>query len=95
MSTNNWGECPTCAGTVKKKLTEAYGKVSIAEYEKLQKALAEEVPANTLREDYEIGIHNGMFSVRYCAVCQCPRSWESGTGCGFLFEFTHKAPVMK
>jgi len=93
MSADNWGECPRCTGAVKKQLTEAYGKVSIEEYEKLQRDL-EEVPANTLREDYEIGIRNEVFSVSYHASCQYPGSLGRA-GCGFQFQFTHRVPVMK
>jgi len=42
------------------------------------------VPIITLREDYEIGIFQGEFSVEYCGQC---------SECGFKFEFKHSEKI--
>lgn len=96
MSADNWTVCPKCEAThtartlaAKEahatKLVEAYGKQSMEEYAKIVAggpALPPPFADNTLREDYEIGIREGEFSVSYGARC---------TACGFKFTFKHKA----
>ena len=92
MSADNWTFCPQCrakeAEAIKERrraADEAYGKVSPAEWRALDEAarLIPE-PRETLREDWDIGIHEGKFSVDYGAGC---------AECGFRFTFTHEGPT--
>jgi len=88
VSADNWTICPRCAKlALGKKLflslkaAESYGKVSEDEYwEMLDDIQPLTNPGNTLREDYEIGIYDGVFDVSYRG--HCPK-------CGFTKEFTH------
>lgn len=83
MSADNWTYCPRCdmlrakqADERSAELTRGHGEIPPEEYLKLVEApLPRE---ETLREDYEIGIHKGKFSVSYRAGCKV---------CGFVFEF--------
>lgn len=87
MSADNWGACPKCVHVATqahavdlKKANESYGKVSPEVYRAMiQKAERPLEHANTLREDYEMGINNdGLFYVKYQGRC---------TSCGFSFSF--------
>lgn len=85
MSADNWTVCPRCHEAYEKKLiafdemvTRSYGKVPPEEYERLRKerALLETRDDPTsLREDYEQGIMDGEYYLRYSAHCQTC-GWE-------------------
>lgn len=89
MSAKNWQICPECERLAQQKsaraLTKAnasYGKVSAEEYRVLCiKADAQPKLEETLREDYQQGIHNGQYSVSYRGHCQ---------ECGFMFDYEYK-----
>lgn len=88
MSANNWAECPRCIKVAKendkkrlKHIQDSYGKIREEEYLKLLKTSNErlgEVLAETLREDYCIGICEDKFEVSYFGSCKV---------CGFKKEF--------
>ena len=86
MSADNWTNCPRCTAKELKRVKEiqlrageSYGKVSPDEYlELLAEAKKEPQVKDTLREDYEIGIHGGTFEVSYGCKCEV---------CGFTFSF--------
>ena len=89
MSADSWAKCPKCGGTaidkrqeVADKLADAYGKVTSSEYlDMLAEAQTIEYDdAETLREDYEIGIFDGEFFVKYCGHCE---------KCGFEYNFKY------
>jgi hypothetical protein len=93
MSADNWTTCPRCKAKAeaddKGKIdaaAKAYGKVSAEEYEKLvaDARSPAQFDTDTLREDYEIGVHNGEFSVSYGCSCNV---------CGFKFSFKHEEKV--
>ncbi len=84
MSADNWTTCPKCAQiktreseTALAKAKKMYGKVPADEYLKLVKDAETLSPAKqsaeeTLREDYEIGVRDGVFIVSFgcsCFVC--------------------------
>lgn len=94
MSADNWTCCPKCnvkretaIDDLHKKAADSYGKVSADKYEVLKKeanaALESEAPSS-LREDYEIGICEGVFEVSYRASCE---------KCGFNFVYKHDEVV--
>lgn len=59
MSADNWAVCPRCH----------------EQYEKDLAALEEKEEPTTLREDYEQGIMDGEYYLRYSALCsKC--GWE-------------------
>ena len=83
MSATSWGDCPRCkreaqesVDRAKAAARDAYGKVPLTEYEQLQAEANRplDLQAETLREDYELGINNvGVFYVSYAASCaNCP-----------------------
>lgn len=86
MAADNWIACPRCEAArivaqaeIDEAPTKAYGKVSEEEYARLRKR-AENfslVSEDSMREDYDIGIRDGRFSVNYRAKCKC----------GFTFDF--------
>lgn len=89
MSADNWAICPKCHEAFEKKLIEfdetvekSYGKVPPEEYIRLIAQRAEletkEEPT-TLREDYEQGILEGEYFLRYSGYCDVCK-----------FEFTKK-----
>lgn len=97
MSASNWAKCPRCQkaldGIVQalaQRLTDAYGKVPVAEYTELQNKLAEAaVHAKrghaTFREDYEIyGAESGTVTVSYGGSC---------AECGLNLSFTESKPI--
>ena len=75
MSADNWTICPQCSKTYrsraavgKQALNDAYGKVSLEEYQNLQDNFhnvvkEEDDLEETLREDYQQGIRQGTYSV--------------------------------
>jgi predicted Zn-ribbon and HTH transcriptional regulator len=99
MSADNWTQCPKCkknkedeCDELDKQVVVSYGKIPADDYislvEKSSK-LADQlknrtVPEDTLREDYELRIRDGEFSVSYYASCKT---------CGFKFEFKHEEKV--
>jgi hypothetical protein len=48
-------------------------------------------PDQTLREDYEIGIYEGEFYIRYKGHCQ---PGERYGGCGFKHTFKHDEKIL-
>ena len=89
MSADNWVRCPKCDKKkleLKKKLNDVYGKVSLEEYVKLQDELRIlfEKSEYTLREDYEQGILEGMYLVKFNARCR---------KCNFAFKYEYKQEV--
>lgn len=95
MSADNWTVCPKCGKSAKDEqlaridaASAAYGKVSAAEYERLRVEAAKPLPeeVETLREDYDIGIYRGKFSVDYRASCDA---------CGFEHSFKHEVEIGK
>jgi hypothetical protein len=83
MSADNWTECPQCSKKkieLNKRLDDLYGKISIDEYKKLldQSKSLDMITSDTLREDYEQGINEGIYEVHYEAHCSV---------CGFTFKY--------
>ncbi len=87
MSADRWSVCPLCEKVreaemkkVADALVEQYGKLPRDKYLKLQAEAAQPAPdlEETVREDWEIGIYDGKFEVRYYASCN---------KCKFKFEF--------
>ena len=89
MSADNWGKCPKCGDDenreyekAEKELARAYGRVDSITYLTMAaelKAIPREY-RESLREDYEIGIFDGEFSVEYCGCCD---------ECGFEYKFKY------
>jgi len=86
MSADNWTNCPKCVrkavndfDKLEQKFSKAYGVVTEEEYGRLSEKVAAGVPRveQTLREDYDVGIFEGVFRFTYCASC---------TKCGFKFK---------
>ena len=87
MSADNWTTCPRCKQKTEDKVKNAaYGMVSESEYQALLKAQNDMQSGRLLplREDFEVGIRNGVFEVYYYASCE---------KCGFEFSFEHKEKV--
>lgn len=90
MTADNWAYCPQCQRLAKiatdkrnETLENAYGKLAREEYLVLAEeteAANSQLPRQTLREDYEIGIDEGDFFAAYSASCSV---------CHFEFEFKH------
>jgi hypothetical protein len=97
MSADNWTICPQCSKTYrsraaagKQALNDAYGKVSLEEYQNLQDNFhnvvkEEDDLEETLREDYQQGISQGTYSVFYHASC---------TACGFDYEYEFEEEIL-
>lgn len=92
MSADNWAVCPKCwedrnreQEKLQTKVDEAYGKVTSKEYLAMLHRL-ENPPKleNTLREEYELGILDGEFYVRYKGSCRV---------CGFSYEYKQDVPL--
>ena len=92
MSADCWRICPQCKGNHKaecehkdKVVAEAYGKVPVEEWLRMQREETGDSvspPAETLREDYEIFIgEEGLFYVSYTASCEV---------CGFEHSFNNE-----
>lgn len=95
MSADNWAECPKCADLRAAKLAKLdadiaaqYGKITVEAFDELRKQAAEErnkkINLHTFREDYEIGVFEGEFSVSYTGGCSV---------CGTGHSFKHDEPV--
>ena len=94
MSADNWAICPRCLAKAKAtraalntESRAAYGVLPAEEYEALRGRAAEpinEEDFRTLREDYEVGIYAGTFSVNYGGGCKA---------CGLSHEFKHEEQI--
>lgn len=94
MSADNWADCPKCSGKDSKKLADAYGKVSLAQYKALEREVREESHDSSLREDYSVGIYKGVFRVSYRAECRYPgQNYDDPHGCGFSFEYEYTETI--
>lgn len=86
MSADNWTYCPKCQEIARKKTEQLrvrvetdYGKIPPDNYIKLLDQFNNPPKLKqTLREDYEVGIHDGVFSISYGASCDV---------CKFKFEY--------
>ena len=90
MSADNWTTCPNCLNEYEKKLkliNESYGKVSAEEYIKMLSTLKDPVyNKSTLREDYEMGIKDGVFEINYQSYCEI---------CDWGFKYNFVKDVLK
>lgn len=92
MSADNWTICLKCRKAAlaakerdRKKLAKQYGKVEPAEFIKRSAEVDKPVGLEeTLREDYETGLHEGQFYVSYRASCN---------RCDFEFSYKHEEAV--
>ena len=91
MSADNWVVCPRCAKKADddfkiqySKKYESYGKVSLEEYEAMT-PVEKPVIDTDFREDYELGVTDGVFEVSYRGKC---------TTCGLTYSFKHRENVM-
>jgi predicted Zn-ribbon and HTH transcriptional regulator len=94
MSADNWTVCPKCESerlqekdNLELKLRNSYGVISLDEYKQFEhtvKMFQQISVQETLREDYEIGIRHGEFSVSYSSSCE---------KCKFRFSFSVKDPL--
>ena len=99
MSADSWTQCPRCYVTNREKAAEldkiaaeSYGKVPAEKFDELRndafsfrKGITSDSNfTESLREDYEVGIQNGEFSVGYYGRCDT---------CGFEFSFKHEEKV--
>lgn len=94
MSADNWAACPACVkrldvavGEAERAAEKAYGVVPVDEWMKLRDTVAaaqakRDEPEQTLREDYEIGVSDGVFEVDYRAHC---------SKCQWSYAFKHDA----
>lgn len=90
MSADNWTVCPQCVARhnryvedAERNLQASYGKVTSEAFLDATKALEAMRTWSfelTLREDYELGIREGEFSVEYSAGCST---------CGFGWSYKH------
>jgi len=86
MGADNWTTCHICNKKLidkydknLEKVKATYGKVTAEEYEKnIQLAkLAPSTIEHTLREDYEIGIEDGVLYISYNGTCsRCKFSFD-------------------
>lgn len=87
MSADNWSKCPNCSeikqnkiDKLDKKITNSYGKIDEEKYVALQKTLTVLLiyqVEETLREDYEIGMNDGVFYAIYdCSCSKCGWNWH-------------------
>ena len=89
MSADNWTFCPNChkaeldaRSKKEESIKQSYGKISADEYLQAIKQLEEPIEYEpTLREDYELGINDGVFTVSYRASCSV---------CNYTFTFKEK-----
>jgi hypothetical protein len=93
MSAVNWAVCPRCtankeaeAAKLRASADAAYGKLGVdawKEKDAAAKAAADDLPLTecTFREDYEIGVSEGFFSIDYRGVCSV---------CGLSHGFKHE-----
>jgi predicted Zn-ribbon and HTH transcriptional regulator len=91
MSADNWTVCPKCQKEVDKKyakekqfLASQYGKISAYAFVERSNAFKNMTLKDTLREDYEIGIYEGEFYIRYSGCC---------SKCGYEFKYDYKQKI--
>lgn len=88
MSADNWAICPKCQkveddkhAKIVEKAETSYGKIPVDEYLNLLEKSRQPVKLDfTLREDYEIGIQDNEFYVKYKSNCKV---------CGFSYEYKY------
>ena len=94
MAADNWTRCPKCDyqnqqkyDITRAKLAVDYGKIPPEEYIKRSEELEKppEFP-ECVREDYEIGIEDGVFKISYSAQC-------TTEGCDFSFHYKYSKNV--
>jgi len=88
MSADNWAICPNCLKkaeadlkSLQDDLNGLYGKIPPAEYMERHATMPKEVEGEnhrTFREDYELGVYTGQFTVNYHGHC---------SACGLKHEF--------
>lgn len=91
MSADAWGLCPKCQERQVEErrralaaADEAYGTLPSDEWMALNEAATKDADLEeTLRQNYEQGIHEGEYFVAFGAAC---------TECDFSFEFHHTQP---
>ena len=87
MSADNWSKCPNCSeikrnkiDRLDKQISKGYGILEESSYVALQQTLNNLMQSSTdstLREDYEIGMDNGLFYAIYdCSCSVCGWSWS-------------------
>ncbi len=91
MSAHNYTHCPRCLyrktledEQMTQKLHDSYGVVAYDEYKELETKTAkalENAVTPTFRENWEVGLFGGTFSVDYSGSCIV---------CGFSHEFVHE-----
>jgi hypothetical protein len=81
MSADNWTKCPKCSN--EDEIHKKYGKIPLKEFNLLLESVNTK---DILREDYEIGIYDGTFSVSYHAQC---------TKCDYEFSFKTEKKATK
>jgi hypothetical protein len=94
MSADRWSDCPKCKWkadkervAIEKEARNSYGKVPVEVFENLKrKASGLCATSSTLREEWQIGITEGEFYIRYSASCGAP-------GCDFEYRYTLDAPL--
>lgn len=94
MSADNWTQCPRClkrrAVEVENKtvaVDAAYGNVTVDQFDHLRSELANlksDRVDETFREDWEIGLSDGEFFVRYRGSCG---------SCNLRYEFKYDDTV--
>ena len=95
MSASNWAMCPKCEekklksiATKRQSVAEKYGKWPQEKWEEERRAtenwIASQSSVPSLREDWELGIHNGEFYVIYHGCCN---------KCDFEFHHKHERTV--
>lgn len=92
MGADNWAICPRCQERVRREIKareqaaiDAYGRVPVDEWKALDNA-AKIIPEPEyqFREDYEIGVHEGQFSINYRGSCRV---------CDLSVSFVHEETV--
>jgi len=84
MDAANWNQCPRCGEIDQKLLDSKYGKIFQKEFLRLVAEEKKRSREDSLKENYEIGIFSGVFSIRYYATCE---------ECGFEFKYYHKENI--
>jgi hypothetical protein len=93
MSADNWTQCPRCSAKARaafvaktKTAAESYGKVPPSQYTRLMDEIARGAPEmeDTFREDYDIGLRDGEFTIDYHGRCG---------ECGLKHVFKHVEKV--
>lgn len=89
MSADRWTTCPKCDKRridAIKAIEESYGKVSAKDYIMMLNKVNNDCNTDSsLREDYEQGINDGVYSVNYRANCN---------KCGFKYNYKFEKEVL-